>query len=85
MEQPNWLCRPALWVAQRETDMKPEELRGKTSDELNDLLLGSKKELFNLRFQRASGQLENTARIREVRRDIARVKTMLNVTTSQAS
>lgn len=65
--------------------MKPEELRGKTIDELNDLLLDSKKELFNLRFQRASGQLENTARIREVRRDIARVKTMLNATSSQAS
>ena len=64
--------------------MKPEELRGKTVDELNDLLLNSKKELFNLRFQRASGQLENTARIREVRRDIARVKTMLNATSSQA-
>ena len=65
--------------------MKPEELRGKTSDELNDLLLDSKKELFNLRFQRASGQLENTARMREVRRDIARVKTMLNATTSQTA
>lgn len=65
--------------------MKPEELRGKTSDELTDVLLDSKKELFNLRFQRASGQLENTARIREVRRNIARVKTMLNVATSQAS
>lgn len=65
--------------------MKPEELRGKTVDELNDFLLDSKKELFNLRFQRASGQLENTARIREVRRDIARVKTMLNATSSQAS
>ena len=65
--------------------MKSEELRGKTVDELNDLLLNSKKELFNLRFQRASGQLENTARIREVRRDVARVKTMLNATSSQAS
>ena len=65
--------------------MKPEELRGKTPDELNDLLLDSKKELFNLRFQRASGQLENTARIGEVRRDIARVKTMLNTASSQAS
>lgn len=65
--------------------MKPEELRGKTVDELNDLLLNSKKELFNLRFQRASGQLENTARIREVRRDVARVKTMLNATSSQSS
>jgi len=65
--------------------VKPEELRGKTADELNDLLLDSKKELFNLRFQRASGQLENTARIGEVRRDIARVKTMLNLASSQAS
>lgn len=65
--------------------MKPEELRGKTPDELKDMLLDSKKELFNLRFQRASGQLENTARIREVRRDIARVKTMLNATPAQAS
>ena len=65
--------------------MKPEELRGKTSDELTDVLLDSKKELFNLRFQRASGQLENTARIREVRRNIARVKTMLNVATRKAS
>ena len=65
--------------------MKPEELRGKTPDELNDLLLDSKKELFNLRFQRASGQLENTARIGEVRRNIARVKTMLNTASSQAS
>jgi len=65
--------------------MKPEELRGKTMDELNDLLLDSKKELFNLRFQKASGQLENTARIREVRRDIARVKTMLNAASSQVS
>lgn len=65
--------------------MKPEELRGKTVDELNDLLLNSKKELFNLRFQRASGQLENTARIREVRRDIARVKTMLHAPSGQSS
>lgn len=65
--------------------MKPEELRGKTVDELNDFLLDSKKELFNLRFQKASGQLENTARIREVRRDIARVKTMLNAASSQVS
>ncbi len=65
--------------------MKPEELRGKTVDELEALLLGSKKELFNLRFQRASGQLENTARIREVRRDVARVKTMLNAASGRAS
>jgi len=57
--------------------MKAEDLRQKTDDELNDQLLDLKKEQFNLRFQSASGQLENTARVREVRRDIARIKTML--------
>ena len=54
------------------------ELRGKTPDELSDQLAKLKKEQFNLRFQRASGQLENTARVRTVRRDIARIKTVLN-------
>jgi large subunit ribosomal protein L29 len=58
--------------------MKAEELRGKTPDELQTRLLELKKEAFNLRFQRASGQLENTARVRQVRRDIARIKTILN-------
>jgi len=58
--------------------MKAEELRGKTPDELGTRLLELKKEAFNLRFQRASGQLENTARVRQVRRDIARIKTILN-------
>ena len=58
--------------------MKAGELRTKSEDELKDSLLGLRKEAFNLRFQRASGQLENTARIREVRRDIARIKTVLN-------
>lgn len=57
--------------------MKAEDLRQKTDDELNTQLLDLKKEQFNLRFQAASGQLENTARSREVRRDIARVKTLL--------
>ncbi len=57
--------------------MKAEDLRQKTDDELNDQLLDLKKEQFNLRFQAASGQLENTARVREVRRDIARIKTLL--------
>jgi len=57
--------------------MTAEELRGKTADELQDSLLVLKKEQFNLRFQRASGQLENTARVRVVRRDIARIKTIL--------
>jgi large subunit ribosomal protein L29 len=57
--------------------MKASELRTKTSDQLADQLLQLKKEQFNLRFQRATGQLENTARVREVRRDIARIKTLL--------
>jgi large subunit ribosomal protein L29 len=52
-------------------------LRAKTPDELKDQLLGLKKEQFNLRFQRATQQLEKPARIREVRREIARIKTIL--------
>ena len=57
--------------------MKTEELRGKTPDELKTQLVELKKEAFNLRFRKASGQLENTARKRVVRRDIARIKTVL--------
>ncbi|MEM9627630.1 MAG: 50S ribosomal protein L29 [Pseudomonadota bacterium] len=57
--------------------MKAEELRGKTPDQLKEQLLDLKKEQFNLRFQKATGQLENTSRVREVRRDIARIKTVL--------
>ena len=56
--------------------MKPQDLRVMTLDQLNDELLKLKKERFNLRFQRATGQLENTARVRQVRRDIARMKTI---------
>ena len=58
--------------------MKAEDLRAKTVDELSDELGNLAKEAFNLRFQKASGQLENTARVRAVRRDMARVKTVLN-------
>lgn len=58
--------------------MKAADIRAKTEDELRDELRGLKKEAFNLRFQQASGQLENTARVRDVRRDIARVQTVLN-------
>ena len=58
--------------------MKAADLRTKSEDELNDQLLDLRKEAFNLRFQRASGQLENTARVRQVRRDIARTKTVLS-------
>jgi len=64
--------------------MKAADVRAKTADELNDQLLALKKEQFNLRFQRASGQLENTARVREVRRDIARIKTILGQRDSAA-
>jgi large subunit ribosomal protein L29 len=56
--------------------MKAGEIRTQTADQLDDQLAKLKKEQFNLRFQRASGQLENTARVREVRRDIARLKTV---------
>jgi large subunit ribosomal protein L29 len=55
---------------------KSEDLRAMTPDQLDDELLKLKKEQFNLRFQRATGQLANTARVREVRRDIARIKTV---------
>ncbi|MGH7091399.1 MAG: 50S ribosomal protein L29 [Stellaceae bacterium] len=57
--------------------MKAADVRAKTGDELKGELEKLGKEAFNLRFQRASGQLENTARVREVRRDIARIKTIL--------
>jgi len=56
--------------------MKASEVRAKTVDELKDELLKLKKEQFNLRFQQATGQLENTVRMRQVRRDIARVQTI---------
>ena len=56
--------------------MKSEEVRGMTADQLDEQLAKLKKEQFNLRFQRATGQLENTSRVREVRRDIARIKTV---------
>ena len=57
--------------------MKAEDFRVKTPDQLKTDLVQLQKEQFNLRFQRASGQLENTARVRSVRRDIARIKTFL--------
>ena len=57
--------------------MKGEDVRAKTSDELVDQLRDLKKEQFNLRFQQATGQLENTSRYRVIRRDIARIKTVL--------
>jgi large subunit ribosomal protein L29 len=59
--------------------MKAADIRAMTIDQIDDEVLKLKKEHFNLRFQRASGQLENTARVREVRRDIARLKTIARV------
>ena len=58
--------------------MKAQELRDKTPDQLRESLAQLKKESFNLRFQKATGQLENTSRMQVVRRDAARVKTILN-------
>ena len=57
--------------------MKASDVRAKTADELKDQLVDLKKEQFNLRFQRATQQLEKPARVKEVRRDIARIKTIL--------
>jgi large subunit ribosomal protein L29 len=54
-----------------------DDFRGKSVDELGEQLVKLKKEQFNLRFQRANGQLENTGRVRQVRRDIARIETVL--------
>jgi large subunit ribosomal protein L29 len=56
--------------------MKASDVRAKTADELKQQIEDLSKEAFNLRFQRASGQLENTTRVRQVRRDIARIKTI---------
>jgi large subunit ribosomal protein L29 len=57
------------------TKQRSSDLKAMTADQLQDELLKLKKEQFNLRFQKATGQLENVARVREVRRDIARIKT----------
>jgi large subunit ribosomal protein L29 len=70
---------------EKEKAMDAKELRAKTPDQLRDDLVALKKEAFNLRFQQATGQLENTARMREVRRDAARVKTVLNEKAASAA
>ena len=64
--------------------MDASQVRDLTEDQLKDRLLQLKKEQFNLRFQRASGQLEKTSRIGEVRKDIARIKTVLRTKQAQA-
>jgi large subunit ribosomal protein L29 len=65
--------------------MKPKDVRALTNDALGDELMKLKKEQFNLRFQRASGQMENTARVRQVRRDIARIRTVQAERTATAT
>jgi len=57
-------------------EMKVEDIRAMSPDQMEDAILNLKKERFNLRFQRATGQLENTSRLKQARRDIARIKTI---------
>ena len=65
--------------------MIASELKAKTPDQLRDSLVALKKEAFNLRFQAATNQLENTSRMRAVRRDVARIKTVLNQKAAEAA
>ena len=60
------------------TESRAAELRAKSADELNEELVALRKEEFNLRMQRGTGQLSNTARFKQIRRDVARIKTILN-------
>jgi large subunit ribosomal protein L29 len=76
---------PTSDVEKRKMAMNAHELREKTPDQLRDELSALKKEAFNLRFQQATSQLENTARMRKVRRDVARVNTILNEKAAQAA
>jgi large subunit ribosomal protein L29 len=64
--------------------MKTEDIRGLTPDQLTEQLLNLKKEQFNLRFSKATGQVEKTHRVGEVRKDIARLKTILRTKQTQA-
>ncbi|MGH6908923.1 MAG: 50S ribosomal protein L29 [Phenylobacterium sp.] len=64
--------------------MKIEEVRGLTPDQLSETLINLKKEQFNLRFQKATGQIEKTHRVDQVRKDIARIKTILRTKQAQA-
>ena len=69
--------KPAKKTTAAKASSKTEDFRVKNADELNTQLSNLKKEQFNLRFQRANGQVENTGRIRVLRRDIARIQTVL--------
>ncbi len=72
-------------MLERKRRMNAKELSTKTADQLKDELVALKKEAFNLRFQQATNQLENTARMRAVRRDVARIKTVLNQKATEAA
>jgi large subunit ribosomal protein L29 len=72
-------------VYEKVKQMNASDLRDKTPDQLRDELANLKKESFNLRFQQATGQLENTARMRAVKRDTARIKTVLNEKAASAA
>lgn len=65
--------------------MKAQELRDKTPEQLREQLVALKKEAFNLRFQQATGQIESTARMRSVRKDVARVLTVMNQKAADAA
>jgi large subunit ribosomal protein L29 len=75
----------AVWCLEKEKAMLASELKSKTPDQLRDSLVQLKKEAFNLRFQAATNQLENTSRIKAVRRDAARVLTVLNQKAAEAA
>ena len=81
MDHPTRLSNPATAKVAKKTSAKTssraEDFRAKSADELGSQLANLKKEQFNLRFQRANGQVENTGRIRVLRRDIARIQTVL--------
>ena len=79
------LKRGRLVIEKRKRRMLARELKTKTPDQLRDSLVALKKEAFNLRFQAATNQLENTSRMRAVRRDVARIKTVLNQKAAEAA
>ena len=73
----SFLAQTNKAVITPKTNTFVKELRGKSVEELNQELVAAKKELFNLRFQNATNQLDNTSRIKEVRKNIARIQTMI--------
>ena len=72
-------------MAKKSTNNSADDFRAKTADELGDQLAKLKKEQFNLRFQKANGQLENTGRVRAVRKEIARLETVMTEKRASAS